>query len=233
MKKHVPANDLLEYNCPKVMTPPVIDGTLDDEAWKIAPTANLVLSEAGKIPVKTTTVRMCWDDDNLYIAFDCADEDVWATLTKHDDPLYTEEVVEAFLSPDRDLTRHFEFVINPLNVTFDAEIHQEIGASDISVNAGWECAGLRTAVQVDGTVDDRTDIDRGWTVEVAIPFASLGRPTPEPGEEWLGNLYRIDLSPEPVEFQSWCPTLISPPSFHVPDRFGKIIFLSGSPNEGQ
>ena len=77
---------------------------------------------------------------------------------------------------------------------------------------------------VDGTLDNRDDIDRGWTVELAIPFRSLGRCTPEPGEEWRGNLYRIDRFPPPMEFQAWSPTLRDPANFHVPAHFGTILF---------
>jgi hypothetical protein len=42
------------------------------------------------------------------------------------------------------------------------------------------------------------------------------------------NLYRIDLSPEPVEFQSWSPTLVTPANFHVPERFGTITFVDAA-----
>jgi hypothetical protein len=54
---------------------------------------------------------------------------------------------------------------------------------------------------VNGTLDDRADTDRGWTCELAIPFARLGRQTPRSGERWKANLYRIDIAPEPAEFR--------------------------------
>jgi len=59
----------------------------------------------------------------------------------------------------------------------------------------WDCAGLRAAVHVDGTLNDSRDVDRGWTAEIAIPWASLeplaqGRPLP-PRE---GDVWRMDFS---------------------------------------
>lgn len=211
------------YLCPKVATPPVIDGKLDDEAWAKATPIRFVLTETGKPATKKTIARMCWDDDNLYISYDCEDEDVWGTFTEHDDPIFEEECCEAFLCPAGDLKSYFEINVSPLNVTFDALIVAPARTSGKSAT-GWTCEGLRTAVVVDGTLNLRTERDRGWSAEMAIPFKSLDRPTPKVGEQWRANLYRIDRSPEPVEFQAWSPTLHDPADFHIPERFGTIIF---------
>lgn len=214
------------YKCRKVDSPPVINGVLDDEAWAYAQAIDLVHSEDGSPATKPTTAKMCWDNDNLYISFECIDQDIWGTMTKRDDLIWNEEVVEAFLSPDCSLTHYYELNVSPRNVVFDTEIT----ASDddppaINGKIEWDIAGLRTAVVVDGTLDIRDDIDNKWTVEIAIPFSSLGCTSPKPGEEWRGNLYRIDLSPEPAEFQAWSPTLITPAAFHRPSHFGTVRFI--------
>lgn len=214
------------YRCPKITKAPVIDGKLDDEAWKIAPAVRLSLADTGKPATKRTIARMCWDDENLYISFDCDDEDLWNDYKERDDPVYNEEVVEAFLSPECDLKHYYEINVSPRNVVFDASIFDPInGCPQPPTSTGWDCVGLRTAVVADGTLDCRTDKDKGYIAELAIPFAGLGRKTPKPGERWRGNLYRIDLSPKPAEFQSWSPTLVKPVAFHVPDRFGTIFFV--------
>jgi hypothetical protein len=213
------------YNCPKVAVPPVIDGKLDDDAWKRAPEVTFVLCTTGEPITKSTRARMCWDNECLYIAYECADTDIWGTMTKRDDPVFQEEVVEAFIDPDCDLRYYYEFNVSPRNVIFDAFISNPDGMNpDDKTQFGWNCDGVRSAVVVDGTLDDRTDTDRGWTCELAIPFAGLERKTPKPGERWRANLYRIDLTPKPAEFQAWSPTLCTPPRFHVPSRFGTIFF---------
>lgn len=224
------ATALPVYICPKVAVPPAIDGKLDDGAWTHAPVVTFVRSQDGKPATKLTKAWMCWDDENLYISFDCVDSDVWGTLTKRDDPIYGQEVVEFFLAPSCDLQRYYEFEVSPRNVIFDAIIVNTTGrAPDSSkTDVAWTCKDLRTAVIVDGTLDNRNDVDRGWTAEVAIPFASLDRAAPKPGERWRANLYRIDLSPPPIEFQAWSPTLIDPANFHVPARFGTVLFSAGN-----
>jgi hypothetical protein len=66
----------------------------------------------------------------------------------------------------------------------------------------WDFPGLRHAVHVDGTLNDSSDIDRGWSVELALPWDGLrlladGRPLP-PND---GDVWRIDCS----RFQHFTP----------------------------
>lgn len=216
------------YSCPRVEQAPVIDGRLDEKTWLTSQPVKLVLATTGEPVARMTTVRMCWDDRNLYIGFECEDADIWGTVLNRDDPVFMEEVVEVFLAPGCDLAHYYEVNVSPRNTVFDAFIVNPDGWNPgEGTDFGWNCEGIRTAVLVDGTLDDRTDIDRGWSVEIAIPFSGLGRPTPRPGERWRINLFRIDLSPEPAEFQAWSPTLVVPERFHVSRRFGTLFFVSG------
>jgi len=59
----------------------------------------------------------------------------------------------------------------------------------------WDFPGLKWAVHVDGTLNDDRDIDRGWTVELAFPWAGMeclaqGRPLPPRN----GDVWRMDFS---------------------------------------
>ena len=219
--------DIPIHHCKKVSRPPRIDGRLNDEAWRTAvPIGPFLLHDGSGPASRRTDAKVCWDDRCLYVAFVCEDPDIWGTFTKRDDPIYTEEVVEVFLDPDLDLDHYYELEVSPRNVVFDALITSKGGKVIYADPAKWDCKGIRTAVVVEGTLDNRSDRDVRWTVEMAIPFASLdeakNRP-PSPKDVWGMNLYRIDLTPTP-EFSCWSPTLSEPPSFHVPSRFGKIIF---------
>lgn len=181
------------------------------------------LSEAFQF--QPTAFRACWSATHLYLAFQCADRDIWGTYQQRDDPLYEEEVVEAFLSPSGDVRHYYEFEVSPRNVVFDAAVHSpHRRRASMTVLTVWDCPGLETAVQVCGTLDNRQDADRWWSVEIAIPF--IGFPharTPRPGDSWRANFYRIDRS-DPPEFTAWSPTLKDPPDFHVPERFGHLVF---------
>ncbi|MHB1001660.1 MAG: carbohydrate-binding family 9-like protein [Armatimonadota bacterium] len=217
------------YQCRKV--PPgsiTVDGNLNDPGWQSANVINeLMLSDGSNRAERRTSVRMCWDDRYLYISFDCDDPDIWGTMHKRDDPIFDEEVVEAFIDPDSDLIDYYEFEMSPRGVLFDAIIHNPTGLrADMTMNKEWDCEGWLTAVRVDGTLDNRDDVDKGWTAEWAIPFASiLGADDLHPGngDTWRINLFRIDLTPTP-EFSCWSPTLETPANFHVPKMFGTLVF---------
>lgn len=218
------AADVRVYLCPRTSTPPVIDGKLDDAVWQTVPPVRLVLTETGRPATKKTIARICWDDTNLYVSFDCQDTDIWGTCTKRDQPVYNEEVVEVFACPDCNIKSYYEINVSPRNVVFDAHVFDPIAGHPSVAIKPWNCEGMRTAVVVDGTLECRTDTDNGWSAEFAIPFAGLSRSTPKPGERWRLNLYRIDLLPKPAEFQAWSPTLNNPIAFHIPERFGTVFF---------
>jgi hypothetical protein len=63
----------------------------------------------------------------------------------------------------------------------------------------WDFPGLRAAVQVQGTLNDPTDIDEGWTAEIAFPWEGMktlagGRPVPpRPGDVWRVDFSRFEL----------------------------------------
>jgi len=175
--------------------------------------------------VQPTAFHVCRTQTDLHVKFGCVDRDIWGTFTKRDDPLYEEEVVEVFLCPTGDLRHYYEFEVSPRNVIFDAKIFSpDLYRRTMQVETSWDCPDLQTSVTVDGTLDERTDVDRSWTVDIAIPFAAFPEVAPpQGGDVWRGNFYRIDRA-DPPEFTAWSPTEESPANFHVPERFGYIEF---------
>jgi hypothetical protein len=85
-------------------------------------------------------------------------------------------------------------------------------------------------VKVDGTVDVRTDVDKGWVAELAIPFeAARGKEKemknvpPKPGTEWRVNFFRLDMpAGRPQAGSAWSPPLVG--DFHALDKFGQLVF---------
>jgi hypothetical protein len=124
-----------------------------------------------------------------------------------------------------DVTRYFEFNFSPHNVVFDATISipENGDRRHMQADPAWVCQGLKSAVQVFGTLDQRDDVDEKWAVEAAIPFAQIGRDRrcPSNGQEWRANFYRIDRGGK-GEFSCWSPTLQA--NFHHPARFGRLVF---------
>ena len=59
----------------------------------------------------------------------------------------------------------------------------------------WDFPGVRTGVHVDGTLNQRDDVDRGWSAEIAFPWAGLELLADErslPPKD--GDVWRIDCS---------------------------------------
>lgn len=216
--------ELPTYRCPRAAMPPVVDGRLDDPCWAAAPPAAPFIVASGAGPAqRQTTARACWDDRALYVAFDCVDRDIWSDYRERDEPVSNQEVVEIFLGTSRDdLSVHYALELSPRNVLYDGVHTWREGEKSTGDNS-WDCAGVRTATHLRGTIDRRDDLDEGWSAELEIPFAGLGVPTPRPGDVWRVNFYRIDRTPD-VEYSSWSSTLTDPAQFHIPPRFGYLVF---------
>lgn len=174
----------------------------------------------GSEPLLATSCRAWYDAKALHVSFAALDDHRVATYRNHDDPLWEEDVVEVFLAPES-LTHYFELEVNPAGATFDASVDSPDGIrATMTVDRSWDCAGLRVFQE---DVRDASEVYE-WRTLLVIPFASLGRATPAPGERWRANFYRIDRHARGDEFSAWQPTLKAPPDFHVPGAFGTIVF---------
>src|SRR3954452_12427316 len=87
-----PVGPLPHYEVKRAATPIQVDGKLNDAAWQGASTLNFVFPwDDQKGAKQKTTVRILWDDQYLYLGYDCEDGDVTAIYTKHDDPTYKDD----------------------------------------------------------------------------------------------------------------------------------------------
>ncbi|MBL8222571.1 MAG: carbohydrate-binding family 9-like protein [Bryobacterales bacterium] len=76
------------YEVHRAATKIIVDGKLDDTAWKRAATTELQFPWDQPGAKQKTVVRLLWDDDYLYAAYDCDDADIVAHFDKRDDPTY-------------------------------------------------------------------------------------------------------------------------------------------------
>lgn len=215
------APELPEYTVGRVAKAPSIDGALDDAAWKNARPVVLRGSFDGRPAQLRTEARLVYDDANLYVAFDVEDPDIWGTLRNRDDSIYEEEVVEVFLDANADGRTYNELQVSPHAVIFDAYFPARRQGMDRS----WD-SGMKTAVKVRGTLDNPSDKDQGWTVEMQIPFARLAEVPhvpPQKGDRWRFNLYRLEHhGRRAVEGQAFSPLFVG--DFHALPRFAWLSF---------
>ncbi|WP_446742698.1 carbohydrate-binding family 9-like protein [Silvibacterium acidisoli] len=224
----------LSYDCHRTSRPIHIDGKLDDAAWQKAQwTTDFVDIEGDKQPRPKyrTRVKMLWDDHYLYIAAELEEPDVKATLTQHDSVIFHDNDFEVFVKPLPSTESYYEFEINALNTGWDLFLpkpYSENGKPDNS----WDIEGLKTAISVQGTLNNSSDRDRGWTVEIAYPldaFASRQTvPHPQPGTVWRINFSRVEWTKGKPKEDNWVWSPQGVINMHVPDRWGYLHF-AGKP----
>ena len=207
---------------PRASAPVAADGRLDEPDWARAARTGPLGTPSGKGKARQRTeVRLLWDEANLYLAFECADDDAWSTSTEHDADLWEQDVVEVFIDPDGDGKTYAELQVSPAGVLFDASFPAH--RSDLAVARAWS-SGARHGVQVDGTLNARDDVDRSWTAELAVPWAALPavpHVPPRPGDALRLNLFRLDKGKDGrQEAAAWSAPIRS--DFHALDRFGHV-----------
>lgn len=100
----------------------------------------------------------------------------------------------------------------------------------------WDFPGMKSAVYVDGTLNDRSDIDRGWRVELVFPWKGMkwlanGRSLPpQDGDVWrmfFGRFEKFQVAgttPQPQP--AWCWTKHGALDTHMPECFTRVRFSS-------
>lgn len=191
-KVEVPAEKRNPIVIPKASGAIVIDGRIDEEAWKHAAVFKDFYQTGpgyNTPPSKPTEVYMMYDEHDLYIAFKCWDEKdkIRATIAKRDN-VFGEDNVRMWLDTYDDQRRAYVLGFNPLGIQQDGIFTEGQGA-DFSVDIVMESKGVIE--------------DWGWSVEVKIPFKSL-RYTAGKGKKWGFSVARnIDRFND--EFDEWLP----------------------------
>jgi hypothetical protein len=178
-----------------------------------------------------TGFRAVWNDSGLYLRFEVTDPNPWHTMTKRDEHLWDEEVVEIFIDLDGSGRDYYELEINPANVVCDLRMVSPW--PDKKGDIDFDLEGLETRVH------RRTDSEgatTGWTATAFLPWAGFeSLPSaqgialpPKAGDGWRFNVFRIKRPGGPEEprkdgvFAAWSPP--TAPTFHDADAFLPFIF---------
>ncbi len=231
------------YRCARASAPINVDGRLDDAAWRRASWTKWFVDIEGAAkprPRFRTRAKMLWDDEYLYIAAELEEPHVWGTLTQHDSVIFRDNDFEVFLNPTGDGLNYFEFEINALNTGWDLFLDKPYRKGGKADNT-WEIPGLKTAVHVNGTLNDPKDKDHGWTLEIAIPWTAyaprVNMARPKEGDVWRADFSRVEWRVEIVEGKYkklpgrkednwvWSPQGVV--NMHIPETWGYLHFISG------
>lgn len=229
------------YTCHRAGSAIKVDGKLDDAAWSKADWTDAFVDIEGNAkprPAYKTRVKMLWDGDYFYFAADLEEPHVWATLTKRDSVIFHDNDFEIFIDPEGDTLNYYELEINALNTVWDLQLGKPYRHGG-KANNGWDATGLKTAVSIAGTINNPNDKDRGWSVEMALPWKDLtGSPrpllAPKSGDRWRVNFSRVEWQHQIAEGKyqkvkgrsedNWVWSPQGEINMHIPEKWGFVQF---------
>jgi hypothetical protein len=183
----------------RTSTAPVVDGSLSDEAWRAAkPITGFVEREPveGSPISERTEVRILMDADALYVGawlYDSSPDEIEVGERRRDADLEQGDYFSIILDTYRDRQNGFIFATNPSGIEYDAQVVKEGQGGGVSLTGqsrqqSGSIGGLN--VNWDGSWDVATSRDdRGWYVEMRIPFSTLRYGGGDP-QTWGMNLSR-------------------------------------------
>mgnify|MGYP000047120968 FL=1 len=242
-KKEITPKTYIAYKTQKVIT---IDGKADETAWEKAKwTSNFIDIEGIKIPKYQTNIKMLWDENYYYILAKMKEPHIWGDIKERDAIIYYNNDFEVFIDPDGDTHNYYELEINALNTVWDLFIGKPYRELNSPVLNDWNFTGLKSAVSVDGTLNNPNDIDKSWTLEIAIPFKDLRtayRQNNVPKDTfWRVNFSRVnwehditngnysrrkDTNGKYVHEYNWVWSPQGVINMHEPEKWGYVYFSS-------
>lgn len=249
-------DDQKHYTCYRADKPIQIDGKLTESAWKRAPWTDLFVDIEGSkkpLPLQNTRAKLVWDDTYLYIAAVMEEQHIWAYQSKKDQIVYLENDFEVFIDPDGDSENYYELEINAINNSFDLflpKTYRNGGRADLK----WDIKDLKSAVSIEGTINNPSDTDKQWTLEIAIPLESLSTKDvpaviPHDGAIWRLNFSRVNWQHTVTENKysrlrnaqtnkiipeyNWVWSPQGKINMHIPETWGYLHFSSGKPKKNR
>ena len=224
-----------------------LDGKLDDAAWAKAAWSDHFEDIEGSKKTKpplATRVKMLHDAAGLYIGVQMEEPHLQGVFTEHDSYIFhLDNDFEVFLDPDGDCQNYAELEMNARNTTWDLLLTKPYRDGGLAMDS-FEFKGVKTAVHLDGTINDPTDTDKGWSIEIFLPWKSLGEigggVPPKTGDRWRINFSRVEWEWDVKEGKyvkkpgkperNWVWSPQGEINMHLPERWGSVVFVG--PEDG-
>ena len=165
-----------ELRIPELSNVPVIDGVLDDAAWKEAARVSGFVTASGVLAGAQTEVFVARDSSNLYVAFRCHEPNMRGLSAKADSHkdiwANWDDCVAVFLQPDETVDVYYQFVVTPSGTRMTQQ--REKGISFYRERP-WKVKIGRQ--------------EKAWIAEMAIPFGTIDV-TEQMGRVWRVNFCR-------------------------------------------
>jgi hypothetical protein len=240
-----------QYLCHATREPIAIDGRAQESAWDAAAwTEDFSDIEGTRRPQPRfrTRAKMLWDDQYFYVYAELEEPHVWATIKQKNAVMYHDNDFEAFIDPEGSNHNYYEFEVNAFNTIWELSLDKPYRDGGPIHNPD-NLPGLRSAVRVRGTLNDPSDTDQGWSVEMAFPwkdlkkFAGQAASPPQEGDIWRVDFSRVEWQADiidgkyrKVEKQPENNWVWSPPgviNMHAPERWGQVQFTRQPAGKGR
>lgn len=212
----------------------IIDGKMNEEIW--AHTEARIFDNFYRIDKpddqQKTTFRMLWDEKNLYLFYQMEDKFLTARETERDGEPYLDDCAEIFFItvPDS-LDTHIGFELNLYKASNDFVYFNDFYQSQHGILKTFNPV-FEVEVTYDGTINNNSDIDKGWTMELAIPisnFDGLANFVPvQAGNKWAFLAIRQDRNDSVGNRRSTStifPIYDISKNVHQANRFGLMEFV--------
>ena len=228
-----PKTQIKELTAPRLEATITVDGVLDEDAWSKAAGTGLFVDVASGMPnpqiPSQGEARIFWTDQHLFVAIEAYDKTVRGGFPADakDPHLWERDTVEIMIDPDGDGDNrdYYELQVNPQNLTFDTrydDYNRPNGNGRGPFGHEEWTATAERAVKIHGTLDDDSDTDDGYTVEMKIPWAAFDKASkapPTPGSSWRMNFYAMQNNGG----TAWSP-ILGLGNFHKASRFGRVVW---------
>ncbi len=234
---------------------------------KYPPSSKFVDLVSGRPAVHDTTVNVLWDENYLYVGYRIEEPNVEAKFTERDSPIYQDNDVELFIAGEDAYYEFEINALGTIyeglfvwQSNYESSGISKVSSLDKSraevrwqafngvgfkqhprgprwAFLDWDFPRARAAVHVDGTLNNRNDRDRGWTVELAFPWSEMKilnmtqpvRLPPAPGDVWRMDFSRFNQykEAEPAKDSGgWALSHHGVWDSHIPECFPFVTFVA-------
>lgn len=162
-------NNEKELVCLNTNQPIKIDAQLNE--WGRA--RSITIQDKHQESENTASILTFWDNQNLYIAFQIQDKNLQSIQTSLDHPkLYLDDMVEFLIDTqnNKDSCWQEDDIIYHINLL--GQKKDDRGSFNCITNPGWN-GNAEYAIKKLGSLNDPTDIDTGYIVEISISWKEL------------------------------------------------------------
>jgi hypothetical protein len=159
-----PATARAELRPARIAQPPVVDGILDDDAWRGGPLPTGEWRSYNPLHGNTipqqTKVWIAYDADYLYFAFQCDDPEparIKTSITRRDN-IWSDDWVGLSLDALGTGQLSYHLMVNPSGVQLDM-LNSAAGGEDESPDFIWDSAGRLN--------------DSGYAIEIRLPLQTI------------------------------------------------------------